>query len=87
MGTDDFALGAGSGWKISQGGADSEGSEPMCQERSISRSGSQIISEDTVSLLLMPMGEPIIWGRKEHLQNQVPVSEMELQNKRVGGPG
>ena len=36
MGTDvDFALGARSGWKISQGGANSEVSEPMCQERNI----------------------------------------------------
>ena len=45
----------------------------------------------SVSLLLMPMREPVISGKKaleyqEHLQHQVPVLETKFQNKRVGGP-
>jgi hypothetical protein len=47
MGSDNFALGARSGWKISQGGAISEESEPMCQERNEPRN-SQIMSGDSL---------------------------------------
>ena len=50
----------------------------------------RIAERDTVSILLMLRGEPRVWVRKTHkFQEQpkhpVPVSEIKLLNRRVGG--